>query len=192
MNQLNSFSEVNFTCDSCGEEFQQEVAYSVAQSWEELDENYTYCVNCVKIEEEKPKQKSKKSKSWGSAPVNEISENVQSLNLDGRSLRKTGRVHLFATRMKKEWIERLKEIAYEERKHYNEILEKALKCYERERQVQGVKIISPKIKLPLNFYPHQNFTCDKCGGKFHQETAYSPAPNLKQLKSSPTYCRECV
>jgi hypothetical protein len=76
----------------------------------------------------------KKQKNWGTAPIDEVSENTQSLNLDRRSLRKTGRVHLFATRVKKEWIERLKEIAYEERKHYNEVLEKALECYEKHRK----------------------------------------------------------
>ncbi|KLL02217.1 MAG: hypothetical protein MRERC_3c050 [Mycoplasmataceae bacterium RC_NB112A] len=70
-----------------------------------------------------------RSKSWGVAPINEVSENTQSLNIDKRSLKKTGRVHLFATRVKKEWIEQLKSIAYEERKHYNEVLEKALECY---------------------------------------------------------------
>ena len=75
-----------------------------------------------------------KKKNWGTAPINEVSENTQSLNLDKRSLKKTGRVHLFATRVKKEWIEQLKSIAYEERKHYNEILEKALECYEKHRK----------------------------------------------------------
>jgi hypothetical protein len=32
MNKLTGFSETNFTCDSCGKEFQQEVAYSAAQN----------------------------------------------------------------------------------------------------------------------------------------------------------------
>jgi len=110
----------------------------MARNWEELDNNHTYCVNCVESEEKKAekesKPKTKKPKSWGTAPIDEISDNTQSLNLDKRSLRKTGRVHLFATRVKKEWIERLKAIAYEERKHYNEVLEKALESYERERK----------------------------------------------------------
>ena len=75
-----------------------------------------------------------KSKNWGTAPINEVSENIQSLNIDKRSLKKTGRVHLFAIRVKKEWIERLKAIAYEERKHYNEVLEEALECYSKHRK----------------------------------------------------------
>lgn len=75
-----------------------------------------------------------KSKNWGTAPIHEASENIQSLNIDKRSLRKTGRVHLFATRVRKEWIDQLKAIAYEERKHYNEVLEKALECYEKHRK----------------------------------------------------------
>jgi hypothetical protein len=36
------------------------------------------------------------------APIDEISENTQSLNIDKRTLKKTGRIHLFATRVKKE------------------------------------------------------------------------------------------
>jgi len=67
MNQLTGFSKVNFTCDKCGKEFQQETAYSVAQNWEELDENNTYCLNCVEREEKKTenenKPKTKKQKS---------------------------------------------------------------------------------------------------------------------------------
>ena len=138
MNKLTGFSKVNFTCDSCGREFQQEVAYSMARDWEELDNNHTYCVNCVEREEKKAqkesKPKTKKQKNWGVAPINEVSENTQSLNIDKRTLKKTGRVHLFATRVKKEWIEQLKTIAYEERKHYNEVLEKALECYSKHRK----------------------------------------------------------
>ncbi|KLL04175.1 MAG: hypothetical protein MRECE_2c052 [Mycoplasmataceae bacterium CE_OT135] len=76
----------------------------------------------------------KKQKNWGTAPIHETTENLQSLNIDKRSLKKTGRIHLFATRMKKEWIEQLKSIAYEERLHYNELLEKALLCYEKHRK----------------------------------------------------------
>ena len=134
MNQLTGFSKVNFTCDKCGREFHQETAYSAAQNWEELDNNHTYCLNCVEKEEKENKPKTKKQKSWGTAPINEVSENIQSLNIDKRSLKKTGRVHLFATRVKKEWIEQLKSIAYEERKHYNEVLEKALECYSKHRK----------------------------------------------------------
>jgi len=63
MNQLTGFSKVNFTCDSCGREFQQEIAYSAAQNWEELDKNYTYCINCVEKAEKESKPKTKKQKS---------------------------------------------------------------------------------------------------------------------------------
>jgi hypothetical protein len=74
-----------------------------------------------------------KKKNWGTAPIHEASENIQALNIDKRTLKKTGRVHLFATRVKKEWIEQLKSFAYEERLHYNEVLEKALECYSKHR-----------------------------------------------------------
>jgi transposase-like protein len=32
MKELTGFSKTNFTCDTCGKEFQQEVAYSVAKN----------------------------------------------------------------------------------------------------------------------------------------------------------------
>ena len=94
---------------------------------EALKDSFDYCAAARK-------NMTKKQKSWGIAPIDEASENTQSLNLDKRTLRKTGRVHLFATRVKKEWIEQLKSIAYEERKHYNEVLEKALECYSKHRK----------------------------------------------------------
>src|SRR5437763_14771858 len=98
MDKLTGFSKVNFTCDSCGKEFQQEVAYSVAQNWKELDENNTYCVNCVEREEKK--QPSRK-KDFG-LPPQETSENLRSLEIDKRSLRKTNRIHQFNTSVSKE------------------------------------------------------------------------------------------
>jgi hypothetical protein len=63
MNKLTGFSKVNFTCDSCRREFQQEIAYSVARNWEELDNNHTYCGDCVEEEERKAEEESKVKKS---------------------------------------------------------------------------------------------------------------------------------
>ena len=135
MNQLNPYPYQKFACDNCQSEFRNETAYSIAPNLDQAERYSTYCSDCVGIIEKKTlSKKTKKPKSWGIAPVNEISDNTQSLNLDKRSLRKTGRVHLFATRVKKEWIEQLKTIACEERKHYNEVLEKALECYSKHRK----------------------------------------------------------
>jgi len=125
--QLNRFIKISFKCDKCGNKFYRDIAYSPDPDLDHLRE--TYCVSCAEIITKKSQSKAKRQKNWGAAPIGETSENVQSLNLDKRSLRKTGRVHLFATRVKKEWIEELKSIAYEERLHYNEVLEKALECY---------------------------------------------------------------
>lgn len=61
----------------------------------------------------------------------EASENLTSLNLDKRSLTKTGRTYQLGTRVRKEFLEKLKSIAYEERLKMVEVLEKALECYER-------------------------------------------------------------
>jgi hypothetical protein len=73
-------------------------------------------------------------KNWGSAPIDEISENTKSLEIDKRTLRKTGRTVLFGTRVKQEWVNKLKSIAHEERMRYNETLEKALDCYDKHRR----------------------------------------------------------
>jgi hypothetical protein len=64
----------------------------------------------------------------------EASENLSSLNIDKRTLTKTGRTYQLGTRVKKEFLERLKNIAYEERLKIVEVLEKALESYERERK----------------------------------------------------------
>ena len=72
-------------------------------------------------------------KDFGTPPV-EVSENLHSLEIDKRTLRKTNRIHQFNTSVSQEWIEQLKAIAYEERLHYNEVLEKALECYEKHRK----------------------------------------------------------
>jgi len=77
-----------------------------------------------------------------------------------------------------------------------EVLEKAFAEYEWGRQEKSDKelekyrkIIQPKPKKVF-FHPHQNFTCDKCGAGFQNETAYSYATSLG--KSTKTYCSNCV
>jgi len=64
----------------------------------------------------------------------EVSENLSSLNIDKRTLTKTGRTYQLGTRVKEEFLERLKNIAYEERLKIVEVLEKALECYEKHRK----------------------------------------------------------
>lgn len=128
VNKLTGFAKSDFTCDKCGGKFYQEVAYSAARNWEEFDNNYTYCLDCVEKEEKKPK----KTKDFG-IPPQEASENLRSLEIDKRTLRKTGRVKQFNTSVSEKWLERLKEIAYEERLRYVEVLEKALESYENQR-----------------------------------------------------------
>ena len=109
MNQLNSFLKVDFTCDKCGGEFRQTTAYSVARDWEEFDENYTYCGGCVKEPEYS--------------------------KIDGRSMNKTGRTYQLGTRVRKEFLEKLKRIAYEEGLKLVEVLERSLECYDEQRKI---------------------------------------------------------
>jgi hypothetical protein len=55
--QLNYCPQLNFTCDKCGEEFEQEIAYSPASNLEELKHQPTYCINCVNITKEEPEKR---------------------------------------------------------------------------------------------------------------------------------------
>jgi|SRR5436190_23353134 len=96
--QLCSYFNQDFQCDNCQRKFHNETAYAPDSSLKK-----TYCVDCVeKAKEEKVPTKAEKQKKWGMAPIQEATENLQSLNLDKRTLKRTGRVHLFATRVKKE------------------------------------------------------------------------------------------
>ena len=72
-------------------------------------------------------------KDFGTPP-SEASENLRSIEIDKRTLRKTGRIHQFNTAVSKEWLTKLRQISYEERLKYVEVLEKALECYEKHRR----------------------------------------------------------
>ena len=133
--QLNSYSCQDFFCDNCQKEFQNEIAYSPAHRLSQLKKHHTYCANCAVILNKKPNltnPKTKRQRKWEAPPL-EASENLASLNIDKRSLTKTGRVYQLGTRVRKEFLEKLKSIAYEERLKYVEVLEKALECYEKHR-----------------------------------------------------------
>jgi len=54
--------------------------------------------------------------------------------MDGRSMNKTGRTYQLGTRVRKEFLEKLKKIAYEDGLKLVEVLERSLECYERERK----------------------------------------------------------
>ena len=105
MNQehLNSYLLRHFECDKCGDECYDEIAYSPASSLKEINDYYTYCSNCVVVEEELNEQPAtkKRSKDFG-LPPQEASENLHSLEIDKRTLRKTGRIKQFNTSVSKE------------------------------------------------------------------------------------------
>jgi hypothetical protein len=44
----------------------------------------------------------------------------------------------------------------------------------------------------LSSYFLRSFECDRCGNGYYDETAYSPAPSLKEINNYPTYCSNCV
>ena len=105
MNQeLNYYPYQNFACDKCGNEYQNETAYSVAPSLDQAKGYSTYCSNCVKISDGETKKQptSRKSKKDFGTPPQEASENLRSLEIDKRTLRKTNRVHQFNTSVSKE------------------------------------------------------------------------------------------
>lgn len=145
-----------------------------------------------------------KLKDFGIPPT-ETSENLRSLEIDKRTLRKTGRIHQFNTAVSKEWLEKLKQISYEERLKYVEVLEKALEIYEREKrsfvgeQRKQSQSNSNKKKISKKqdtqeLYPHYsvNFTCDKCGEQYEEEKAYSFVRDWNEKKRYSTYCSNCV
>jgi hypothetical protein len=147
--------------------------------------------------------RSKKLKSLeflGEAPT-EASQNLYAPELAPGDKRITGRTKPLSLKAKPEFHRELKKLAVEENCLMIEILEKALKSYEREKQTHSkkelekyVKVIErkPKSKPKLIPYPHTNFTCDKCQSDYEKETAYSVARNLKELDQYPTYCSDCA
>lgn len=92
--QLKPYYSDHYRCDRCQREFHQTTAYAPNSSLEE-----TYCANCV--EEEPKKRPGKRSKDFGTPPA-EVSENLLSLEIDKRTLRKTHRIHQFNTSVSEE------------------------------------------------------------------------------------------
>ena len=66
----------------------------------------TLCDNCAKIVEKERKPKP-----------------------DKRTLNKSGRIYQLGTRVRKEFLKKLRKIARQEKLKYVEVLEKALDCY---------------------------------------------------------------
>lgn len=46
--KLTPYYLLNFICDKCGDEYEEDTAYSYAPSVKEINEYYTYCWECVK------------------------------------------------------------------------------------------------------------------------------------------------
>lgn len=111
MKTFNLFRKVNFTCDACQKNFQWKTAYSIARNWEEFEHHPTFCFNCTKI----------------------IQKANQPPKLDKRTLNKTGRIHQLGTRVRKEFLKKLKAIARKEKLKYVEVLEKALEAYSQNK-----------------------------------------------------------
>lgn len=103
-------------------------------------------------------------------------------------------------KVSEEFYWQLKDLALKEKSLMVEIVEKSLVFYQQygsevspnqptKKLSDYVKIIESKPKKIFS-HPHKDFTCDKCGGRFQDETAYSYASNLG--KSAKTYCGDCV
>ena len=81
-------------------------------------------------------QKLKKHKLEAPPTLAETISNLQlpeviGEKIDKRSLRKTGRTEQFATRVSKEWLEKVKAIAKKENLKLAELLERFLECYNK-------------------------------------------------------------
>jgi hypothetical protein len=142
-----------------------------------------------------------KRKRFGEIPQ-EISENIKAPETAPGDKRVSGRVRQLNFKVREEFYWKLKNMAVEEKCLMVEVLEKSLESYEREKQVHSdkelekyVKVIERKPKTKpqpkLNPYTYTNFTCDNCQSEYKQETAYSYAPNLKELDRYHTYCSDC-
>lgn len=110
MKTFNPFPRTDFDCDRCGREFEEETAYSVANDWEEFKLHPTLCFPCWKIFRQELKSQ------YLPKP-------------DKRTLNKTGRIHQLGTRVRKEFLKKLKQISRKEKLKYVEVLEKALDYY---------------------------------------------------------------
>jgi predicted DNA-binding ribbon-helix-helix protein len=82
----------------------------VANNWEEFNYHPTLCFPCWKIFRREAK-----------------SQNLS--KPDKRSLNKTGRIHQLGTRVRKDFLKKLRKIAKKEKLKYVEVLEKALDYY---------------------------------------------------------------
>ena len=108
MKPFNRFPKVEkFTCDICQAKFYEKAAYSVARDWDEFDELPTFCFNCAII----------------------IEKANQPQKVDKRTLNKTGRTHQLGTRVRKDFLRKLKKLARKEKLKYVEVLENALDYY---------------------------------------------------------------
>lgn len=137
-----------------------------------------------------------KRKGLGKAP-REVSENIKNPELASKDSRFTGRTKQLGLRVKPEFLKRLKELAVKEECFLIEILEKALECYDKQRNQKTQSNKKKSSKKQSNFqelYPHHsiNFTCDGCGEWYEEETAYSPVRIWNKGKSYFTYCSDCV
>ena len=84
-------------------------------------------------------QKLKKRKLEAPPTLDEITSHLQTPEviggkLDKRTLRKTGRTEQFATRVSKEWLEKVRGISEKENLKLVEVLEKMLERYEKHRK----------------------------------------------------------
>ena len=124
MLKFNRFLQIeDFTCDKCQRKFQWESAYSLASDWEEFKKYYTYCLSCAEIIEKKENQPKK---------------------VDKRTLNKTGRTHQLGTRVRKEFLKKLKSIARKEKLKYVEVLERALDCYDKKSSKKNPRKTTPQ------------------------------------------------
>jgi hypothetical protein len=115
----------------------------------------------------------------GEAPL-EASYNLQVPELAPSDGRITGRTKSLSLKSTPEFHQELKMLAVEERCLMIEVLEKALESYKKLK------------KSKLTSFSNLDFTCDRRGGKFENETAYFFATNSNLLRASSTYCESCI
>jgi len=134
------------------------------------------------------KWKKLRKQNLGQIPQ-EASANLQAPELaPSRSTNKINpRTKPLNFKVSEEFYWQLKDLALKEKSLMVELVEKSLECYKQHCSEVNYGQSSNK---KVFFHPHQNFTCDKCGASFQNETAYSYVASLG--KTAKTYCGDCV
>lgn len=103
----------------------------------------------------------------------------------------SGRTEQLNLKVSPNFRKKLKRLAAKQDCLLIEVLEQALECYQKNHK-SPKRTKKPKPQPKLSPYYLEGFICDRCGGEYVEETAYSYAPIMKEINVYRTYCSDCV